>query len=268
MKLTKQILTLGLISFLGAGLSSCGSSMKTLDDIKSSKELIVATNATFQPFEYLENGEFKGIDIAFAQAYADSLGAKLTVSDIDFDAIVPSVQTYKADLGIAGMTKTEARAKVVDFSDTYYEASQVVIVKSDSVLVNYSKDQLITALEGKTIGCQIGTTGESYINGDDSMDFAGIKNATCKGYKDGLLATKDLADGNIDAVIIDSAPASLYVKQYPTCQVVKGVVLTEEEYAIAVAKGNTTLLDSLNSFIKEIKANGKLVEIINTYYAA
>lgn len=268
MKLTKNLLTLGLAGLMGVGLSSCGAKMNTVEDIKQKSELIVATNATFQPFEYSENGEFKGIDIAFADAYAHSLGVKLTVSDIDFDAIVPSVQTYKADLGIAGMTKTEKRAKVVDFTDTYYEASQVVIVKADSVYVNYTKDQLLEALEGKSIGCQIGTTGESYINGDEEMEFAGIKNATCKGYKDGLLATKDLADGNIDAVIIDSAPASLYVKQYPTCQVVSNVVLTEEEYAIAVAKGNTTLLESLNSFISEIKSNGTLDNIINTYYAA
>ncbi len=268
MKLTKNLLTLGLVGLMGVGLSSCGASMKSVDQIKESGKIIVATNATFQPFEYLENGEFKGIDIAFAQAYADSLGVSLEVSDIDFDAIIPSVQTYKADFGIAGMTKTESRAKVVDFTDTYYEASQVVIVKSDSVYVNYTKDQLLEALEGKTIGCQIGTTGESYINGDTEMEFDGIKNAQCKGYKDGLLATKDLSDGNIDAVIIDSAPASLYVKQYSNCQVVSNVVLTQEEYAIAVAKGNTTLVESLNAFIKEIKSNGKLGEIINTYYAA
>lgn len=264
----KKILTSSIALFMSTGLTSCGNTMRSLDDIKASKELIVATNATFQPFEYIENGEFKGIDIAFMEAYATSIGVNLSVTDIDFDSIIPSIQTYKADLGIAGMTKTESRARVVDFSDSYYEASQVVIVKSDSAYVNYSKDQLLLALEGKTIGCQIGTTGESYINGSEEMGFSGIKRATCKGYKDGLLATKDLSDGNIDAVIIDSAPASLYVKQYSKCEVVKNVVLTEEEYAIAVTKGNTTLLDSLNLFIKEIKANGKFEEILKTYYAA
>lgn len=263
----KKILISNIALLMSLGLSSCGNNMRTLDDIKESKEFIVATNATFQPFEYIENGEFKGIDIAFAEAYATSIGAKLTVTDIDFDSIIPSIQTYKADIGIAGMTKTDSRARVVDFSDSYYEASQVVIVKSDSNYVNYSKDELLKALEGKTIGCQIGTTGEAYINGNEEMEFSGINGATCKGYKDGLLATKDLSDGNIDAVIIDSAPASLYVKKYPKCEVVKNVVLTEEEYAIAVAKGNTTLVDSLNLFIKEIKANGKFEEIINTYYA-
>ncbi len=262
----KNYLTLGITLLMGASLASCGTSAKTLDEIKSSGELIMATNATFQPFEYLENGEFKGIDIDFAKAYADSINVKLTVSDIDFDAIVPSIQTFKADIGIAGMTVTETRKKVVDFTDSYYSASQVVIVKKDSTLATLGTDDLLKALEGKTIGCQIGTTGESYINGNEEMEFAGIKNATCKGYKDGVLATKDLAAGNIDAVIIDSAPASLYVKEYPTCVVVPNVVLTEEEYAIAVAKGNDTLLSSLNAFIKESKSNGVLDSIINANY--
>lgn len=268
MKLAKTLkFTFALL--MGVGLTSCGAKMNTLSDIKSKGELVVATNATFQPFEYLENGEFKGIDIAVANAYADSIGAKLTVSDIDFDAIVPSIKTYKADIGIAGMTKTDARAKIVDFTDTYYEASQVVIVKKDSSLASYTtSESLLSALEGKKIGCQKGTTGQYYIEGDEEMEFSGIKNAICKQYTDGVLATKDLNNGNIDAVIIDSAPASLYVKQYPDCQVVPNITLTNEEYAIAVAKDNTDLLNSLNSFIKDIKANGKLAEIINAYYAA
>ncbi len=262
----KNYLTLGITLLMGATITSCGASMNTLDDIKNKKELILATNATFQPFEYLENGEFKGIDIDFAKAYADSLGASLTVSDIDFDAIIPSIQTYKADIGIAGMTITEARSKVVDFTESYYSASQVVIVKNDSALANLDYDNLLKALEGKTIGCQIGTTGEAYIQGSEDMGFEGIKNATSKGYKDGVLATKDLASGNIDAVIIDSAPASLYVKEYPSCVVVPNVVLTAEEYAIAVAKGNDTLLSSLNTFIKESKENGVLDKIISANY--
>ncbi len=263
----KNYLTLGITLLMGASLASCGSTMNTLNDIKNKKQITLATNATFQPFEYLDNGTFKGIDIDFAKAYATSIGCELSVSDIDFDAIIPSIQTYKADIGIAGMTVTEARSKVVDFTESYYSASQVVIVKADSELAWLDTEELLKALEGKTIGCQIGTTGEAYITGSEDMGFEGIKNAKSKGYKDGVLATKDLAAGNIDAVIIDSAPASLYVKEYPTCVVVEDVVLTEEEYAIAVAKGNDTLLSSLNTFIKESKENGVLDSIISANYA-
>ncbi len=268
MKLAKT-LSFSIALLAGVGLSSCGGKMNTLSAIKEKGEIVVATNATFQPFEYLENGEFKGIDIAVASAYAESLGVKMKVSDIDFDAIAPSIKTFKADIGIAGMSKTESREKIVDFTETYYEASQVVIVKSNSPLMAFNTTEtLLSALEGKKIGCQKGTTGQYFIEGAEEMDFAGIKNAVCKQYTDGILATKDLNNGNIDAVIIDAAPASLYVKQYTDCLVIPSITLTNEEYAIAVAKGNTDLLNSLNSFIKEIKTNGKLAEIIDTYYAA
>ena len=131
MKLKKLLYCLPVVGALA--LSSCSTSFNGVDEIKAKKEIIVATNATFQPFEYVENNEFKGIDIDFMDAYAKTLDVKLTISNIDFDAIAPTISSGKADVGIAGMTKTEKREKIVSFTDTYYKASQVVIVKNGSI---------------------------------------------------------------------------------------------------------------------------------------
>ena len=253
-----------LLSFALIGTISC-LSLTSCDT--SSSTLIVATNATFEPFEYkdAETGEFKGIDIELAKMYGEQNNLAVSISDIDFDSIVPSVQTGKADIGIAGMTKTEERAKIVDFTDSYYSASQVVIVNTDSDLSSLTTvDSILDALKGKTIGCQSGTTGESYIKGSVELEYSGIESATCRALTSGYLACQSLSNKQIDAVIIDSAPANLYVKNYTNLKVLP-VTLTTEEYAMAVKKGNTELLNKLNSFIKEIKANGKLDEIIAMY---
>ena len=257
MKLNKLFLPLA-ITFV-ASVASCGGQ-------KDENKLTVATNATFEPFEYKDSdGNFLGIDMDIVNQFAQSNGYELEITDIDFDSIVPSIQTSKADIGIAGLTKTDERSKIVDFTDSYYSASQVVIVPANSSIANStSKDEILSYLENKTIGCQSGTTGESYITGSSDLDFTGISGATCRPLSDGYLACKSLNDGQLDAVIIDKAPAELYVKTYTNLKVLP-VTLTEEEYAIAVKKGNTKLLNELNSFIKEIKENGKLDEIINSY---
>ncbi len=254
----KTLTILGLAAVSTLGLTSCDT---------SDHSLIVATNATFEPFEYkdAESGDFLGIDIDLAKLFGEQNNYKVTVTDIDFDSIVPSVQTGKADIGIAGMTKTDERANIVDFTDSYYSASQVVIVKNDSEYANLtSVDEVLNALKGKTIGCQSGTTGESYIKGSTELGYSGIESATCRSLTSGYFACNSLSNGQIDAVIIDSAPANLYVTKYENLKVLP-VTLTTEEYAMAVKKGNTELLNKLNDFIKEIKSNGKLDEIIEKY---
>lgn len=255
----KKLLILGAcLGLTTLSLTSCGS---------SSDKLIVATNATFEPFEYKDGttGEFAGIDIDFAKLFGEKYNYEVSITDIDFDSIVPSVQTGKADLGIAGMTKTDERAKIVDFTDAYYSASQVVIVKNDSALASATTlDSILDCLKGKTIGCQSGTTGESYIKGSEELEYSGIESSTCRALQSGYLACESLSNGQIDAVIIDAAPANLYVKNYTNLKVLP-VTLTTEEYAIAVKKGNTELLSKLNEFIAEIKNNGKLEEIIAKY---
>ncbi len=266
MKLKKLLYCLPVVGALV--LSSCSSSFNGVDEIKAKKEIIVATNATFQPFEYIENNEFKGIDIDFMKAYADSLDVELKINNIDFDAIAPTINSNKADVGIAGMTKTEKREKIVSFTKTYYKASQVVIVKNNSVYSNLTTaDDILAKLsESKAkIGAQKGTTGEAYIQGDEDLEFAGISGAELKSFDDGIMATQALSNGQIDAVIIDKAPADLYIKKYNDL-IVLNVSLTEEEYAIACAKGNDSLIDSLNEFIDKSMSDGSLDAIISKYY--
>ncbi len=169
------------------------------------------------------------------------------------------------------MTVTESRKQTVDFTDTYYSASQVVIVKKDSKYASMTtKEEIETALNVSTvtIGCQSGTTGYSYIVGDEEMEFDGLKSANCQAYTTGYLACQSLQNGQIDAIIIDNEPAKLYLKNYSDLMILPNVTLTEEEYAMAVKKGDTELLNKLNAFIKEIKENGKLKEIIDNNLGA
>lgn len=266
MKLKKLLYCLPVLGALV--LSSCSASFNGVEQIKANKEIVIATNATFQPFEYIEDNEFKGIDIDFMEAYAKSLDVKLTISNIDFDAIPSTISSGKADVGIAGMTKTEKREKILSFTDTYYKASQVVIVKNGSIYDGLtSADEILAKLsENKAkIGAQKGTTGAAYIAGDEDMEFPGISGAELKNFDDGIMATMALSNGQIDAVIIDKAPADLYVKKYTDLKVLN-ISLTEEEYAIACAKGNDTLIDSLNEFIGKAKSDGSLDAIISKYY--
>ena len=241
-------------------LSGCNNQSKT--------KLIVATNAEFAPFEYLDGDEFKGIDMDIIKAYGEYANIEIEIKNMDFDATLLSVSTNKADLAIAAITKNEKREETLSFSNSYYTANQVVIVKEDSVYSSLtSEKEILDALsnDNAKIGCQRGTTGQYYIEGSSDWDFTGIANASCKTYDNGALAVTDLVKGNLDAVIIDEAPAKLY------CQKIEGtklldIVLTQEEYCIAVNKGNEELINSLNAFITEIKNNGKYDEIINSYF--
>lgn len=262
MKLNK-LFTLALGATLAAGsLASCGN---------KTDELVMVTEASFEPFESLDDdGNFVGIDIEIAKAFAESQGKTLKIDNIEFDAILPAIQTGKADFAAAGMTVTETRKQTVDFTDTYYSASQVVIVKKNSTYASMTtKDEIETALNksGITIGCQSGTTGNSYIVGDEDLEFAGLTNAECQAFSTGYLACQSLQNGQIDAIIIDNEPAKLYLKNYSDLMILP-VTLTEEDYAMAVQKGNTELLEKLNAFIKDIKENGKLKEIIDANLGA
>ena len=235
---------------------------------ESKNKLVVATNAEFAPFEYLDGDEFKGIDMDIIKAYGEYANIEIEIKNMDFDAALLSVSTNKADLAIAAITKNAKREETLSFSNSYYTANQVVIVKEDSIYSSLtSEEEILNALSNNNadIGCQRGTTGQYYIEGSSDWDFKGITNTTCKTYDNGALAVTDLVKGNLDAVIIDEAPAKLY------CQKISGaklldIVLTQEEYCIAVNKGNEELINSLNAFITEIKSNGKYDEIINSYY--
>ena len=182
-----------------------------LDEAKD--QLVVATNAAFEPFEYMEGDSYVGIDMEIAALLADELGQELVIQNMDFDAVCLSVGQQKCDIAMAGLTVSEERREYVTFSDTYYQASQRLIVPSDDTTFDDMTDaeSIAAALaeldSSVKIGVQQGTTGNSYVEGDESLGFPGLE-ATCQTYKSGSLAVQDMLNGNIDYVIIDAAPAA------------------------------------------------------------
>ena len=218
-------------------------------------KLTMATNAAFPPYEMTTDaGEFEGIDIETAQAIADKLGLELQIDDMDFDAALLSVQQGKADIVMAGVTVTDERKAVMDFSDSYATGIQSIIVPEGSDIA--SPDDLA----GKKIGTQRGTTGYIYC----SDDF-GDENVVA--YDDGLTAVQALNNGQVDAVVIDNAPAKEFVAANPGL-VILDTSYAEEDYAIGMAKGNTALEDAVNAALEELKADGTLQSIVDKYITA
>ena len=217
-------------------------------------KLTMATNAAFPPYEMTTDaGEFEGIDIETAQAIADKLGLELQIDDMDFDAALLSVQQGKADIVMAGVTVTDERKAVMDFSDSYATGIQSIIVPEGSDIA--SPD----ALAGKKIGTQRGTTGYIYC----SDDF-GDENVVA--YDDGLTAVQALNNGQVDAVVIDNAPAKEFVAANPGL-VILDTSYAEEDYAIGMAKGSS-LEDAVNAVLEELKADGTLQSIVDKYITA
>ena len=175
-------------------------------------QLVVATNAAFKPFEYLEGESYYGVDMEIAAALAEYLGKELVIQNMDFDAVCLAVGQQKCDIAMAGLTIKEDRKEHVNFSDAYYSASQKVVVTSDNTEFDSCTDAaavegILKEKDGNTkIGVQLGTTGQFYCEGDEEWGFAGFAVETV-GYKNGSLAIQDLLNGNIDYVVIDSAPA-------------------------------------------------------------
>ena len=180
---------------------------------ESKDQLVVATNAAFEPFEYMQGDSYVGIDMEIAALLADELGKELVIQNMDFDAVCLSVGQQKCDIAMAGLTVSEERKEYVTFSDTYYQASQRLIVPSDNTDFDdmTDADSIAAALaeldSSVKIGCQQGTTGNSYIEGSEDLGFPGLE-VTCQSYKSGSLAVQDMLNGNIDFVIIDAAPAA------------------------------------------------------------
>lgn len=187
--------------------------VKSAKQDDSKEQLIVATNAAFEPFEYMMGEDYYGIDMEIASMLADYLGKELVISNMDFDAVCLSVGQQKCDIAMAGLTINESRKEYVDFSDSYYNASQKLIVKADNTTFDDCKtaeeiEGILSGFDSKTvIGVQNGTTGQFYVEGDEDWGFDGF-DAGCTGYKNGSLAVQDLINGNIDYVIIDAAPAA------------------------------------------------------------
>ncbi|MBR5554071.1 MAG: transporter substrate-binding domain-containing protein [Clostridia bacterium] len=218
-------------------------------------KLVMATNAYFQPYEYFEGDKIVGIDVEIAEAIAEKLGLELVIDDMEFNSIIAAVQSGAADMGVAGMTVTEERLESVDFSYSYANGVQSIIVAEGSAITTV--DDLYAEGADYQVGVQLATTGDIY-----STDDFGEENVTR--YSNGSEAVLALQGGDIDCVIIDNEPAKALVAAN------EGLVILEtsyadEDYAICVKKGNTELLDKINVAIEELTAEGKIEEIVAKY---
>lgn len=239
-----------------ASLSEEDGALKT---ILEAGKIVMVTNAEFEPFEFKDGDQIVGIDPQIAQAIADAIGVELEITDIAFDSCIPSLTTGKADFCAAGMTKTPDREKNVDFSDSYFNASQAIIVSTDSDIAGRED------LNGKIVGVQQGTTGDIYCTNEDGSSDIEVKEV--RRYPKGMDAVSDLISGRIDAVVIDNFPATKLVEKNPDKIAKLDEALTEEEYAISLPKGSN-LKEVINAVISDLEASGAMDEIISQYIEA
>ena len=202
--------------FNGEG-TKVGYDVTTTDVTNTDSNLVVVTNCPFEPFEYIgDDGKIYGLDIEIAAAYAQAKGLQLVIKNIGFDDIFTQVDAGYADIGMAGITVSEDRLALYDFTTTYFNASQKLIVAADNTDFDNCKtvadvEAVLSALQGKKIGFQTGTTGGMYIEGDADWGYVGFANIEGKGYATAQVAVMDLINGNIYAVVVDEAPANAIV---------------------------------------------------------
>ena len=244
-------LIMALCIFTGCGAKDS----MTLEEGK----LIMSTNAAFPPYEMTDDaGNFIGIDVEVAQAIADKLGLELVIDNMEFTAALEAAQQGKSDMVMAGVTVNEDRLAVMDFSDSYATGIQVVIVKEGS-------DVTMDNLGDKMIGTQMGTTG--YIYASDTVENGGYGEDHVTAYDNGITAVQALMNDQIDAVIIDNAPAQAFVDANPGLTLLDGEWALEN-YAIGFAKGNTELVEAVNEALAELIADGTVQAIIDKYIPA
>ena len=251
----KKLFAVLMSAMLLLAMAACGEKPQTPDDTQEPAVLHMATEGTFPPYEYYDGDKLVGIDVDVANAIAEKLGMKLEVVDIAFDSIVSGVQAGKYDMGMAGMTVNEERLEKVNFSDSYATGIQVVIVKEGGKVK--SLDDM--AADGVVIGTQSGTTGFLFA----SEDFGDEK---VKGFAKTTDAVEALKNGQVDCVMLDNEPAKALVAANPDAGLsILDTAYANEDYAIAINKQNTDLLNQINAALAELKADGTLQSIIDKY---
>lgn len=252
-KMMKKIAVILSMAMLVCGLAACGG-----DSAKNSDTITFGTNAEFPPFEFVASngviGQYDGIDMAIAKQIAEKNGMTAEIENMEFDSLLIALENGQIDAVIAGMTVTDERKEEADFSTPYYEATQVMIVKEDSDIKKASD------MEGKRICVIHGYTGETCVN---DMGYA------YEAFKKGTEAVMELVNGKCDVVVIDSATARKYVNDNEGLKIVEDPEAFEgEQYAIAVKKGNTELLDKINKVIEEMLADGTISDLAVKYSEA
>ena len=221
--------------------------LSKVDQIKAKGELVMLTNATFPPFEYIEGGEVVGVDVDIANEIAKELGVKLTVQDMEFDLITDYIKAGKGDIGAAGISISDERKKQVDFSNEYITSTQYVIVPAGTDTKSFK-------LDGKVIGVQEGTTGDIYYASEPKV----IKAKEVKKYKSAIDAAADMLLGRVDCVIIDELPAKKITEKNTGKMICYNPGYEPESYAIAIKKGSDDLAQVVNQVLTRLKDEGKI----------
>ena len=256
----KRIIALALALMLCLTLfAACGTAGKEADSGKP--KLVMATNAQFPPYEYYDNDQIVGIDVEICSAIADRLGMELVISDMEFDSIIESVKSGKADIGMAGLTVTDERKEEVDFTVSYATGVQVIIVTEDSPIT--SMDDLFADGASHVIGVQRNTTGDLYSTWDiEEADLGSVDR-----YSKGADAVQALKTGKVDCVIIDNEPAKNFVANVDGLKILD-TEYAVEDYAAIISKDNPELYEKVNTALQELIADGTVAKIIAKYIPA
>ncbi|NLB82087.1 MAG: basic amino acid ABC transporter substrate-binding protein [Clostridiaceae bacterium] len=253
------LLVSSLIAVTFIGCSNDTSSPSTKVDAPPAATLVMGTNAEFPPFEFVgDNGQPDGFDVALVKEIAKRMDAEIKIENMEFKSLIGSLGNGKIDLVAAGMTVTEERKKEVDFTQAYFTANQMIIIPTGDSIKSASD------LKDKVVGVQEGTTGDIIISEDD-VEVKEYNVKEVKRYKKGIDAVMDLVNDRIDAVVIDSNPAKEYVASNEGKIVAIQSGMETEEYAMAVKKGNTELLEKVNAALTEIKEDGTYDKLVKEY---
>ena len=268
-KIIAIVMALAMVFSLALVFTSCTDNAATGEETSTEEAaggmtategvLVMATNAAFPPYEYVEGNDYEGIDVEIAGKIAEKLGMTLEIKDVEFGSIVGGVQTGKFDMGMAGMTVTDERLESVNFSTSYATGIQVVIVAEGSAIT--SLDDLVGDGSMK-FGVQQDTTGDIYAS--SSVEDGGYGEENVVRYKTGADAVQALKTGKVDAVIIDNEPAKSFVAANDGLKILDAEWAVED-YAIAIAKENTALLTAVNNALAELEADGTIAGIIAKY---
>ncbi len=227
---------------------------KKIATVKEGK-LVMATNAYFQPYEYYEGEKIIGIDAEIAAKIAEKLGLELEIQDMAFDSIITAVNEGSADLGLAGMTVTEDRLKDIDFSISYANGVQAIVVKEGSAIKTC--DDLYADGASYKVGVQLGTTGDIYATDDFGKDLV-------TAYTTGNEAITALLGGDVDCVIIDNEPAKAFVANNTGLKILE-TTYADEDYAACIKKGNTALREAVDAAIEALIDDGTIDAIVDKY---
>jgi len=256
-RIVKSLSLILAFTMLAVAAFACGGGANSSMTVEKGV-LIMATNAEFPPYEFYEGGQIVGIDAEIAAAIADKLGLELRIEHIDFDSVVPSIESGKYDMAMAGLTITEERKEQVNFTTSYATGIQVVIVPEGSAIT--SVDDLYADGAFHTIGVQLSTTGDFYSTW--FLEDEGL--ASIERFNKGADAVMALSTGKVDCVIIDNEPAKVFVAQNPGL-VILDTEFEVEDYAIAINKKNTELFEAVDAALRELIADGTVQAIIDKY---